>query len=251
MRIWVKPDQLAKLASRCPRSSRAISSRTRSIPPARSAASRCRRARSSPTRCAPRAGLSTPEEFGDIVLRANPTAPCAAQGRGADRTGRQTYNVGRPLQRQARRGHAIYQLPGSNALEAADGVKKRHGRAEEAFPDGPRLHGRARHHPARHGGHQGDRVRRCSRRMLLVILVVFVFLQNWRATLIPAAGRAGVAHRHLRRCSRCSASPSTPCRCSAWCWPSAWWWTTPSWWWRRWSTTSKKAWRPATRRSRP
>ena len=53
----------------------------------------------------------------------------------------------------------------------------------------------------------------------------------------PHAGRARLPRGHLRRVRRCSASPSTRSRSSAWSWPSASWWTTPSWWWRRWSTT--------------
>jgi HAE1 family hydrophobic/amphiphilic exporter-1 len=39
--------------------------------------------------------------------------------------------------------------------------------------------------------------------MVLVLLVVFLFLQNWRATLIPLIAGPGVADRHLRRSSRC------------------------------------------------
>ena len=34
---------------------------------------------------------------------------------------------------------------------------------------------------------------------MLVVFVVYLFLQNWRATLIPTGCRAGVAHRHVRR----------------------------------------------------
>ena len=40
--------------------------------------------------------------------------------------------------------------------------------------------------------------------LVLVILVVFIFLQGWRATLIPAAGRAGLAGRHLHALPACS-----------------------------------------------
>ena len=42
--------------------------------------------------------------------------------------------------------------------------------------------------------------------MVLVILVVYLFLQNWRATLIPMRRGAGVAHRHVHACFRCSDS---------------------------------------------
>ena len=57
----------------------------------------------------------------------------------------------------------------------------------------------------------------------------------------PAARGAGLAGRHVRGLSRCSASRSTRSRSSASCWRSASWWTTPSWWSRRSSTTSSRA----------
>ncbi len=44
---------------------------------------------------------------------------------------------------------------------------------------------------------------------VLVFIVVLVFLQDWRATLMPDDRRAGVADRHLRRDGRCWASRST------------------------------------------
>ena len=77
----------------------------------------------------------------------------------------------------------------------------------------------------------------------LVILVVYIFLQGWRATLIPLLA-VPVSLIGTFVVFPLSASPSTRSRCSAWCWPSAWWSTTPSSWSRRWSTTSKRACRP-------
>ena len=59
------------------------------------------------------------------------------------------------------------------------------GGAEAALPGGPRLRGLARHHARRQRGHHARSCTRWSRRSSLVILVVFIFLQGWRATLIP------------------------------------------------------------------
>ena len=75
--------------------------------------------------------------------------------------------------------------------------------------------------------------------IVLVVLVVIVFLQTWRAAIIPHRRHPGVAGRHVLRAWRRSASRSTTCRCSAWCWRSASWSTTPSWWWRTSSATSR------------
>jgi hypothetical protein len=75
--------------------------------------------------------------------------------------------------------------------------------------------------------------------LLLVIIVVFVFLQGFRATLIPTlAVPVSLVARSWP--SRSSASPSIRCRCSASCSPSGSWWMTPSLLWRPSSTTSRR-----------
>jgi hypothetical protein len=78
-------------------------------------------------------------------------------------------------------------------------------------------------------------------------LVVVLFLQTWRASIIPLAGGAGVDRRHLRGAADGSASRSTRCRCSAWCSRSASSSTTRS----SWSRTSSATSRPALRRATP
>jgi multidrug efflux pump len=71
-----------------------------------------------------------------------------------------------------------------------------------------------------------------------VVLVVILFLQTWRASIIPliavpvsVVGTFAALHLLVSR--------STHSRCSAWCWRSASWWMTPSWWWRTSSATSR------------
>jgi len=61
--------------------------------------------------------------------------------------------------------------------------------------------------------------------ILLVILVVYLFLQDWRATLIPMLLSLFRLSGRLR-CSRYSASPSTHCQCWAWSLAIGWWSTT-------------------------
>ncbi len=86
--------------------------------------------------------------------------------------------------------------------------------------------------------------------LLIVIIVVFVFLQGWRATLIPlwpCPSRSSARSRSFRS----SASRSTRSRSSASCSPSASWSMTPSSSSRLWSITSRTDWRQRTPRSRP
>ena len=72
---------------------------------------------------------------------------------------------------------------------------------------------------------------------ILVFIVVLIFLQDWRATLLPMIdvpvsliGTLGVMAAWAFR--------SIICRSSAWCWRSASWWTMPS----SWSRTSSAGW---------
>ncbi len=88
MRLWVRPDRLAQMGITVPEIINAIQQQNTVNPPARSAASRCPRDRSSPMRCARRAAWKPQEQFGDIVLRgATGRRDRAREGRGAGRTG--------------------------------------------------------------------------------------------------------------------------------------------------------------------
>ena len=140
-------------------------------------------------------------------------------------------------------GIGIFQAPGSNALQLSERGPRHDGGAEAELPRGRRVPDRLRphHHScARHprGGEdavRGDPARRARRGAVPADLAGLDH---------PAGGGAGLDRRHLRRPARRSASPSTRCRCSGWCWPSASWWTTPSWWSRTSSGTSRPGSRP-------
>ena len=186
MRIWVKPDQLAKLgltvADLVQRGAGAEHGQSRR---GRSAPSRRRRARSSPTPSAPRAAWSPPEQFGDVVVRLNPDGS-AVRLKDVARIelGALTYKqIGR-FNGKPSSIIGIYQAPGSNALAVADGVKKQMAQLKARFPEDldyavsvdttlPVTEGIK------------EILKTLVEAMVLVILVVFLFLQNWRATLIP------------------------------------------------------------------
>ena len=72
MRCWVNPDQLTKLHVTVPQIIRRCRHRTPSTPPGRSAASRCPTASNLRTTVQAQGRLTSPEQFGNIVLRANP-----------------------------------------------------------------------------------------------------------------------------------------------------------------------------------
>jgi multidrug efflux pump len=62
----------------------------------------------------------------------------------------------------------------------------------------------------------------------LVVMVMYLFLQSWRATLVPGIAVPVVLLGTFGILALFGYSINI--RCSAWCWPSACWWMTPSWW---------------------
>ncbi len=164
--------------------------------------------------------------------------------------GAQTYAVKSRFNGQPSALVAIYQLPGSNAIEAANGAKELMAQLEKSFPPDMAYTLTLDTTLAVTEGLK-EIIHTLIEALLLVILVVFIFLQGWRATLIPAPGRAGFPGRPRSRYFLSSAFPLTHFPCSAWSWPSVWWWTTPSSSWKPWNITSRKACRQKKRRSRP
>ena len=187
MRIWLSPDQLPSSGSPSPTSQRAVQSRAPSTPPARSAASRRRTARSSRTRSARRGGSRPPRSSATSSCAPTPTARSVrVEGRRARRARRAELPADRPLQRAARGGHR--RLPAPGLERARRGRRRREGawRSSE----------RASRRTSTTRSSLDTTLRRSPRAsgrssitlleaIVLVILVVFVFLQSWRATLIP------------------------------------------------------------------
>ena len=187
MRIWVKPDTLAKLGITVTEIVDAHRrSRTRSTRPARSAASRCRPGQEFTYTVRAQGRLTTPEEFGDIVVRANADGS-VVRVRDVARVelGAQTYSMIGRLNGEPAAIIAVYQLPGSNALDTVQRAQGADGGGEDALPGRPRLR-RSRSTP-RWRSREGieEIVKTLFEALVLVILVVFIFLQGLRATLIP------------------------------------------------------------------
>src|SRR5437764_12963941 len=98
--------------------------------------------------------------------------------------GAQTYNLRCRLNGQPAAILACYQLPGSNAVKAAQGVRKLMAEAKQRFPaDMDYAVGLDQTLSVTEG--LRDIVKTLFEALALVVIVVFVFLQGWRATLIP------------------------------------------------------------------
>ena len=130
-------------------------------------------------------GLTTPEEFGEIILRIEDGGRILRLKDVARiELGSQNYNVVSRLEGQPTAGIAVYQLPGSNSLDVAKGVKERMAELSEAFPQGIKYQITLDTTDVVHDS-INEVLKTFIEATILVVLVMFLFLQNWRAVLIP------------------------------------------------------------------
>src|SRR4026209_939676 len=185
MRLWVKPDQLAKLGITVPEIIGAIQKQN-NVNPAGQIGSKPMEKRQNFTFTVRAQGrLSTPEEFGNIVIRANSDGSCVrVKDVARIELGAQTYNLESRLNGQPAAAIGLYQLPGSNAVQASDAVRAFMKEAKQRFPaDMDYAVPLDQTDSVREG--MRDIVKTLVEAILLVVVVVFIFLQGWRATLIP------------------------------------------------------------------
>jgi len=186
MRFWVKPDQLAKLNITIPEIVDAIQKQNTVNPSGQVGAEPAPKGQEYTYAIRSQGRLESPEEFEKIVLRANPDGSLVRLKDVARiELGSQTYALQGRLNGKACAVLALYQLPGTNAIQAVDGVKKLMEQAKKSFPpDMDYVVALDTTQAVREG--LKEIVSTLFEALILVILVVFIFLQGWRATLIPA-----------------------------------------------------------------
>ena len=129
--------------------------------------------------------LTSPEEFGNIVLRAEPSGS-VTRLRDVARIelGAQDYTLNAYLNNKNATALAIFQRPGSNALSTAKGVKDSMAALKKNFPPG--LDYSVVYNPTEFIQSSVDAViQTLFEALILVVIVVIVFLQTWRAAIIP------------------------------------------------------------------
>ena len=185
MRLWVKPDQLAKLNITVPEIINAIQTQN-TVNPAGQVGSEPAPP-GQPFTYAVRAQgrLVSPEEFQQIVVRETPETGIVRVGDVARvELGSNDYSVSGHLNGKPSAVIALYQLPGSNAVDAAAGVRKFMAEAKERFPSDIDFAVPVDTTKAVNEGMK-EIVETLVIAIALVAAVVFLFLQGWRATLIP------------------------------------------------------------------
>jgi len=185
MRVWVKPDQLAKLNITIPEIVNAISAQNTVNPAGKIGGEPVPAGQEFTYAVRAQGRLQTEEEFGNIVLRAGPSGSMVRiKDVGRIELGAQTYDMIGRLNGKPAALIALYQLPGSNAIEAADGAKKLMAEIKQRFPaDLDYVVALDTTLAVTEG--INEIVHTLFEALILVIIVVFIFLQGWRATLIP------------------------------------------------------------------
>ncbi len=187
MRLWVKPDQLAKLGITVPEIISAVQKQNSVNPAGQLGGAPIPKGQKFTYTVRAQGRLQTPEEFGDIVIRANEDGSVVrVKDIARIELGAQTYNMSARLNGQPGAILALYQLPGSNAVKAAEGVRKLMEQAKPSFPaDMDYVVSLDQTLSVTEG--MREIVKTLFEALALVVIVVFIFLQGWRATLIPLA----------------------------------------------------------------
>ena len=185
MRLWVKPDQLAKLGITVSDIVNAIQAQNK-VNPAGQVGGEPAPANQQFTYSVLAQGrLTSPQQFEDVIVR---EAPDGGIVRVKDvarvELGAQDYSIVSRLNGQPAAIIAIYQLPGSNAVQTAAGVRKLMAEMKQRFP-GDMDYVISLDQTAAVTEGLKEIVVTLVIAIVLVILVIYLFLQDWRATLIP------------------------------------------------------------------
>src|SRR4051794_376011 len=185
LRVWVKPDQLAKLGVTATEVIAALQTQNNVNPAGQIGGEPVPRGQQFTYTVRTQGRLVTPEEFGNIIIRANPDGS-VLHLRDVARVelGTQVYNLTARYNNAPSGVMAVYQLPGSNAVATAAGVNKRLKELAANFPAGMQYTVPLDTTKAVTAGIH-EIVITLGIALALVILVVYIFLQGWRATLIP------------------------------------------------------------------
>jgi HAE1 family hydrophobic/amphiphilic exporter-1 len=185
MRLWVKPDQLAKLQITVPEIVSAIQTQNTVNPAGQVGSEPIPQGQEFTYSVRAQGRLTSPEEFENIVVRETPdTGIVRVRDVARVELGAQDYSVEGRLNSKASAVIAVYQLPGSNAVDTAENVKKMMADAKRRFPDDIDFVVPVDTTLAVNQGIKEILVT-LAIAIVLVIAVVYLFLQGWRATLIP------------------------------------------------------------------
>jgi len=185
MRIWLQPDRLAQLGLTVNDIATALRAQNTQYAAGKIGAEPGIEGQNLVYTVTARGRLVEPEEFGNIVIRSDAGAGVLRLKDVARiELGAQSYDSYSVLDGQPAVNMAIFMQSGGNALEVSQAIRDKMAELKQAFPPGVDF--LTPFDPTRFVSASIDEVTKTILEAgVLVILVVFLFLQSWRATLIP------------------------------------------------------------------
>ncbi|MEO7099539.1 MAG: multidrug efflux RND transporter permease subunit [Luteolibacter sp.] len=185
MRIWLMPDKLASLGVTPTDISNAIKEQNAQSPAGRIGAEPAPKGQESQFNVRALGLLKDPKEFGEIIVRSNSDgSQVKIKDVGRVELGAQTYDLRARLDKAPAGALGVYLAPGANALETADNVKKILEESKLRFP--PDMdYSITLDSTLPIKASMESIVHTLFEAIILVLIVVYIFLQSFRATIIP------------------------------------------------------------------
>lgn len=185
MRVWLRPDRMAQLGVTTSDIAAAIAAQNAQYAAGRIGQDPAPDDQQIVYTVTAKGRLIDPEQFANIIVKANgPRGVLYLKDVARIELGAQNYNIRTTLQGQPGVGIPVFLQTGANALETAEAIKAKMEELKQRFPED--IDYRIPYDTSDFvKASIGEVVHTLAEAMVLVVLVVFVFLQSWRATLIP------------------------------------------------------------------
>ena len=185
MRIWLKPDRMAQLGVTTSDIAVAIQSQNAQYAAGKIGQEPSLGDQQLVYTVNAKGRLLDPNQFGNIIIRAaGPNGILFLKDIARIELGAQTYDINTTLNGKPGVGIPIFLQTGANALDTAKGIKEKMAELKERFPKG--MDFEIPYDTSSFVKASMKEVfKTLAEAMVLVVIVVFLFLQNWRATLIP------------------------------------------------------------------
>ncbi len=186
MRVWLQPDKLAQLGLTATDVTNAITQQNLQIAAGTVGAPPQSKTQTFEYTIFTNSRLSSTEQFGNIIIRANPAKGSAVYLKDVARIqlGKVSYASTSYVDGAPSSFLLVFQAPGSNALAVAKGIYNQMNEIKKSFPEDVEYNV-----PFEAVSVVDTSINEVVITLLealgLVVLVVFLFLQNWRATVIP------------------------------------------------------------------
>ncbi|HIE90482.1 MAG TPA: multidrug efflux RND transporter permease subunit [Methylophilaceae bacterium] len=185
MRVWLRPDRMAQLGISTTDIANAISAQNNQYAAGKIGADPAPSSQQLIYTVTAKGRLLEPEEFGNIIVRADgPNGILYLRDVARIELGAQSYNTSSTLNGETGVAILVFLQSGANALDTASAIKAKLNELQEGFPEGMTY--AIPYDTSDFVASTIDEVLYTfAEALMLVVLVVFLFLQNWRATLIP------------------------------------------------------------------